>query len=155
MTPFYTSAEEIETLVKGFNTKTLEKEKWTHEAHLTAATWYLKNYSLDEATNLVRNGIKEYNVTVGGTNTSTSGYHETMTIFWMAAIYFFVNRDTSKSLLDTCNELLASPLAERTLPFEFYERETILSTEARAAFVKPDKEDLNDEALENILKNKG
>ena len=148
----YTSADEIEILVQGFNAKTLEKEKWTHAAHLTGAVWYLKRYNFEEAVTLIRKAIAEYNVAVGGQNTTTGGYHETMTIFWMTVADFFVRSNTSLTILDTCNALLSSPLAERTLPFYFYEKDTILSVKARAAYVQPDKEAVNDETLGRVLR---
>ena len=152
MSLFYTSAADIETLVKGFNAKTLEKEKWTHAAHITGAVWYLKQYGFEEAVPLIREAIAEYNVAVGGQNTATSGYHETMTVFWMTVADFFVRSNTTKTTLDVCNALLASPLAERTLPFYFYEKDTILSVEARAAYVPPDKALIDNETLGHLLR---
>jgi hypothetical protein len=150
---FYSSANYIEKLVESFNTKTLAKDKWTHTAHLTVAIWHLKNYSFDEALPRVRQGITEYNVAVGTQNTATGGYHETMTVFWMTVAYFFVQKNKSQPLKDVCNALLASPLAARDLPFYFYEKATILSLGARAAFVSPDNALLDDVALGAILQN--
>ena len=151
MASFYNSENEIEILLEGFNTKTLPKEQWTHEAHLTGAVWFLSRYDYDEALALIRKAIAEYNIAVGGQNTPTSGYHETMTVFWMSVVCFFVEKHEGKNLFHTCNALLASPLADKNLPFYFYERDTILSPIARAVYVAPDKTILNHDTLNDVL----
>ena len=61
----------------------LTKGGWTHEAHLLVALWHLHNHAVDEATCLLRARIISYNVAVGTENSSASGYHETMTLFWI------------------------------------------------------------------------
>jgi hypothetical protein len=51
--PYQTTAE-IEALVREFETCTLPRPQWTHNAHLTVALWYLLNHSGQEATKLSR-----------------------------------------------------------------------------------------------------
>jgi hypothetical protein len=155
MNAFYADASDIDTLIEGFNAKTLPKEQWTHAAHLTGAVWYLNRFDFDEALQQIRLAISTYNIAVGGQNTATSGYHETMTVFWMQVVDYFVRTTKGFDLKDCCNALLASPLAERTLPFYFYEKDTILSPQARAAFVPADKLDVNDDNLGMTLKMDG
>ncbi len=150
---FYISPNEIDRLIEGFNAKTLPKEQWTHAAHLTGAVWYLKKYGFEEALQQIRLAISAYNIAVGGRNTATSGYHETMTVFWIQVVEFFVRTNHAFDIKECCNALLASPLAERSLPFCFYEKDTLMSPQARAAFVPGDKLVVSDDNLEMVLNN--
>lgn len=152
MIVLFNSEKEITQLATAFTNQTLDKNKWTHEAHLTVAIWHLRNYDLFEATCLLRSGIISYNLSTGSKNTGTEGYHETLTLFWIAVIDFFVKRETNETLLNTCNNFLHSPLADKALPFYFYEKQSILSAEARAYFIPSDKMPLNNETLEVLLK---
>lgn len=143
----YHTEEQINELVDDFNKKTLSKELWTHEAHLTTAIWHLKHYDIDEATCLLKSGIISYNLSVGGINNGTRGYHETLTIFWIIVIDYYVRINQTKSLLETCNSFLKCSLVDKTLPFVFYEKDKLLSSSARARFIHPDKRKLNDDEL--------
>lgn len=138
MNQLYQSDQEIEELVQSFLQKTLDKSLWTHAAHLSTAIWHLKQYDIHEATCRMKSGIISYNLAVGGENTGTGGYHETMTLFWMDILHIFVNDNARLSLKDTCNKLLNSALGNKNLPFNFYTKEIILSALARARAVVPD-----------------
>jgi hypothetical protein len=142
MNQLYQSDHEIEELVQSFLQKTLDKSLWTHAAHLSTAIWHLKQYDIHEATCRMKSGIISYNLSVGGQNTGTGGYHESMTLFWMDILHIFVNDNAGLSLKDTCNKLLNSPLGSKDLPFNFYTKEIILSPLARARAVVPDLREL-------------
>jgi hypothetical protein len=152
MAIFYQSDQEIETLVQSFSDKTLDKSLWTHAAHLTVAIWHLKNYDLHEATCRMKSGIISYNLAVGGQNTGTGGYHETMTLFWMDILQVFVNDNPDLPVNEACNKLLNSKLSDKTLPFVFYNKEYILSPAARARAMAPDLLQLTPE---NVLQQAG
>jgi hypothetical protein len=70
---------------------------WTHLAHC-AATLYLlvqkPNWVLEEK---MPDIIRNYNSAIGVANTDTTGYHETLTIFYIHAIRNFLATD-GKSL---------------------------------------------------------
>jgi hypothetical protein len=142
MNQLYQSDHEIEELVQSFLQKTLDKSLWTHAAHLSTAIWHLKQYDIHEATCRMKSAIISYNLSVGGENTGTGGYHETMTLFWMDILHIFVNDNAGLSLKDTCNKLLNSSLGSKTLPMNFYTKEKILSPLARARAVAPDLKEL-------------
>src|SRR5262245_50708667 len=57
----YKSSEEITDLVRAFESCTLDRDLWTHHAHMTLALWYLIRRPRKEATRLIREGIKRYN----------------------------------------------------------------------------------------------
>ena len=77
----------LRDLVAGFEDGTLPREEWTHAAHLTMALWYLVNYPDDtESVRRIRDGIKHYNAAVGVVSTPTSGYHETLTRYYVHVV---------------------------------------------------------------------
>ncbi len=137
-TKTFRSTEEILSLVRAFDDCTLAREGWTHAAHLTVALWHLLQYDWPEAVARVRSGIKRYNAAHGVRQTSTGGYHETLTLFWMRRVRAFLEegRNEARSLVALANDLAASAAA--TLPLEHYTRDRLFSPEARAAWVEPD-----------------
>lgn len=127
-----------EDLVAKFNSCSLPKEKWTHEAHLIVAIWYCKSYDLPRALNLLRYHIKTFNISVGTPNSDTQGYHETLTRFWLLIAANFVNLDKEKSFEETAEAFINSHWASRTLALGFYTKETLFSVVARKNWVDPD-----------------
>ena len=131
--------EDITTFIKKFEDESLPKEQWTHEAHLAAGLFYVYTYGKEQALEKIRINIKKYNVATGGENTATSGYHETITVFWIWVIDTFIkNALSSLSLQELLIQLLQSEYAATTLPFQFYTKDYLLSEEARKNFVEPD-----------------
>lgn len=130
---------EIAVFVQAFEARTLPIEQWTHQAHLITAAWYLYHHEQDAATCLLRSGIIAYNVSQGGKNTPTGGYHESITLFWIWAVNAFVApRKDKQSISDICQELLSSPTGDKGYPFRFYSKDQLMSTKARARWVEPD-----------------
>ena len=71
--------DDIAALLEGFRGRTLPKEKWTHAAHWAAALGLIA----EDAAAAYRDMpgmIRAYNESVGGRNTETEGYHETITV---------------------------------------------------------------------------
>ena len=73
---------EIESLIGAFEDGSLPRSEWTHARHLLMALWYLRHHGRDEATGLVRDGIRRYNER----QDNRTGYHETITLAWVAVI---------------------------------------------------------------------
>lgn len=136
-TPFGTE-EEILAVVEGFRARALPKEQWTHEAHLVTAVWFHVNFAPLEAICYLRSGIIAYNESVGGKNTHTDGYHETLTLFWCRTIADFVEAHRALPLVDLCQAFLRSEQSSRDYPLKFYTRDRLFSVAARATFVEPD-----------------
>lgn len=134
----YNSDEEIESLVKAFEERTLPKEEWTHAAHLTVGLYYCFHNSFCAAKNLMGDGIYWLNNAHGTPNTKTSGYHATLTFFWLKTVSAFLDKNPNeKSLAVLANNLIAS-CNDTKLPLRFYSRELLFSPEAREHYVKPD-----------------
>ena len=86
-------ASEVESLANRFEALSLTRAEWTHRAHLTMALWYRSRLEHDEALATVRRGILRLNETLGIVSTPTSGYHETITRFYMRMVGGFVESD--------------------------------------------------------------
>ena len=113
-----------------FRARTLPKSAWTHEAHLAVCWQQLQQSSADEALVVLRDAIRDYNDSVGTVNSDSSGYHETITVFYVAAIADLGAADVG--------DVLDSPIAERSAPLEHWSPERLFSVEARRRWVAPD-----------------
>ena len=80
-------------IIFGFNDKTLPKSEWTHEAHLVVGLWHAFSFSNLKALNLMREKIKAFNETTGTENSENSGYHETITRFWLVISRHFIEQN--------------------------------------------------------------
>ena len=136
---FFASDAEIEHLGERFLACALPKEEWTHEAHLATTTWLLlKRRDIDVDKDLPKL-IRRYHERVGGVNSDTEGYHETITRVFLSGVRLFLSEaDPSEPLHELVNELLLSPMGRRDWPLRFYSRDRLLSVEARREFVPPD-----------------
>lgn len=135
----YRTGAEIECMVRNFESRLLPRASWTHEAHLTVALWYTLRHPWPEAVQRVSEGIKRYNAANGIVTTRASGYHETITLFWLRMVRRYLDSRPRRdcSLVSLANELITF-YADKSLPLSFYTRERLMSAEARAAWVAPD-----------------
>jgi hypothetical protein len=133
-----TTAINIRELIDGFENGTLPKEQWTHQAHLLMALWYLWTYSTDEAIPRICEGIQKYNVASGGVNTDTSGYHETLTQFWISVVATFLERNITEMSVEVLAHKLIQQNYAASLPLDYYSRERVFSVEARKIWLPPD-----------------
>jgi len=137
-TTFYDKRGQVEALLLAFQECTLPHSAWTHAAHLTVALWYLTRFPHLQATELIRNGIKRYNAANGIATTPTSGYHETITLFWILAIgKYLAVADTDVSIERLANRLIDCYRDQR-FPLRYYSKELLMSAQARATWVDPD-----------------
>jgi hypothetical protein len=137
----FTTDAEIEHLGEGLLACTATREEWTHEAHLAATTYLLlcrPDIDLDvELPGIIR----RFNESVGGVNSDTEGYHETITRCFLDGVRLFLKEaDGGVPLHESVNELLLSPMGRRDWPLRFYSRERLFSVEARLMHVAPDLE---------------
>ena len=136
---FFTSDAEIARLGERFLARALPKAEWTHEAHLATTTWLLLRRPDIDVDEELPDLIRRYNESVGGVNSDSEGYHETITRVFLAGVRLFLGEaDPTEPLHELVNELLLSPMGRRDWPLRFYSRERLLSVEARRAFVSPD-----------------
>jgi len=135
----FASDAEIARLGERFLARALPKAEWTHEAHLATTTWLLLRRPYIDVDEDLPDLIRRYNESVGGVNSDSEGYHETITRVFLAGVRLFLSEaDESEPLHELVNELLLSPMGRRDWPLRFYSRERLLSVEARRNFVSPD-----------------
>jgi hypothetical protein len=130
-------------LVSEFEACTLPGERWTHEAHLTVALWYLARHEEATATDLIRAGIKRYNAARGVRQTIDGGYHETITLFYVRIVSRYLARAPRPAPLTALLDGLLAACGDRRLPFEYYSRERLLSWSARTSWLEPDLKPLD------------
>ena len=135
---FHSDAE-IEHIGEGLLARTLPREEWTHEAHLAATTWLLLKRPDIDIDQELPGIIRRYNESVGGVNSDTEGYHETITRAFLRGVRLFLEEaDADEPLHELVNELLLSPMGRREWPMRFYSPGRLFSVQARRAFVAPD-----------------
>ena len=133
----YKSDEEVILLVKAFEERSLPKHEWTHAAHLTVGLYYCLTNPMAVARNIMRDSIHWLNDSHGTPNTETSGYHETMTFFWLYIVEEFLCDKPKENLATLANELIAT-CGDSKLPLKYYSRELLFSPQARKNYVEPD-----------------
>jgi hypothetical protein len=135
----FRSDAEIEHLGEGLLARTLPREKWTHEAHLAATTYLLLKRPDIDLDKQLPEIIRKYNESVGGVNSDSEGYHETITrVFLRGLRLFLAEADVREPLHELVNELLVSPMGGRDWPLRFYSPQRLFSVEARRDWVRPD-----------------
>lgn len=134
----FASEEAIRHVGEGLLARTLPKEEWTHEAHLAACAWLVLERPQIALERELPGIISSYNVAVGGENTDTAGYHETLTQLYIIGVRRFLDGCAEAGLLSKVNALLASDMAPRDWPFRFYSRAVLFSLAARRGWVEPD-----------------
>ena len=123
--------------MRGFLARTLPKSQWTHHAHLRVGLWHALEYGDDHALDLLRERICAYNESTGVANTDHSGYHETITRFYLLVIRAFVRSvDRGGSFGGLVDELIDRH-GDRELPLQYYTSERLFSPAARRSWIRP------------------
>jgi hypothetical protein len=134
----------LDELVTAFTACTLPRAAWTHTAHLSVGAWAVERHGARAALDLLRAGITRLNEHHGTANTPTGGYHETITAAYVTLIAAFLRTCPETTLEARAHALLASPLAARSALLRHWSKELLFSPRARAEWVPPDLEPLED-----------
>ena len=118
---------------------TLPKREWTHEAHISTTCWII----LERAGDILPERdlpdlIRRYNESVGGVNSDTEGYHETITQVFIRTLRRTLAEREGQGLAERVNAVLRAPEGRRDWPLRFYSRDRLFSKEARLGWVEPD-----------------
>jgi hypothetical protein len=123
----------------GLLDRSLPRAEWTHEAHLAACLWLLRERPDIDAPRRLPGIIAGYNEAVGGRNSDSEGYHETITQAYVALVGRFVAaEDRGQPLVELVNALLGSALGHRDALLAYYSRDRLFSVEARKRWIEPD-----------------
>lgn len=127
------SLEVFEAFVEG----RLSKDEWTHEAHLITCVVTLADRNPAQAVEFLRHAIQTHNCGIGIANTETSGYHETLTCYYVTAVAE-ATVDHPGSIEDRVVAALANDLCDRKAPLKFWSNDRLFSVPARLGWVEPD-----------------
>ena len=79
----YDSEEEIERLVREFESCAIAAADFHHREHLVVAVWYLQTLSRSEAVNRMRAGLLRF---LDHHGVDRKKYSEDVTVFWVDAV---------------------------------------------------------------------
>ena len=104
MSFLYESEEEIEAVVRGFETCTTPGDDFHHREHLVVAVCYLQTLSTRDAVAKMRGGLLRFLEHHGE---DTGKYSEEVTVFWVeAAASTLEGISEDASLFDKCNQVI-------------------------------------------------
>ena len=132
--------DDAEELISNFLNCTLPKGEFSHEAHLVTALYLLSKHG-DGTLPIIRQHLMDYLRSIGVENTDTSGYHETLTIFWLWRVKKQFADENGAVLWNQKNvdDLIEDfDITERNIWLEYYTKERMMSVEARRGYVVPD-----------------
>jgi len=102
----YKSEEEIENVVRGFETCETGADDFHHSEHLAVAVWYLHTMDRDAALERMRAGLLRFLNHYEG---DTSKYSEPITVFYIDKIVEKLGQlGTEASIVEKCNAVLAT-----------------------------------------------
>ncbi|HWF90359.1 MAG TPA: hypothetical protein VN659_16055 [Pyrinomonadaceae bacterium] len=104
----YESEDEIEKVVRAFETCETGADDFHHSEHLVVAVWYLHTMDRDAALDRMRAGLLRFlDHHVG----DTSKYSETITVFYIDKIAAKLEQ-IEGSIVEKCNTILAADFRE-------------------------------------------
>jgi len=106
-------------------------DRWDHEAHLRVCHAAIARCGETEALAVLRRAIRAYNESIGTPNTDTSGYHETLTRYFVMVV-------AAAGDAEFCT-ILRSPACAREAPFHHWSRERLFCVQARRGWLEPDR----------------
>ncbi|WP_395611514.1 hypothetical protein [Allosphingosinicella sp.] len=121
-----------------FLARILPKAEWTHEAHISTTCWLILERGEIAPKRDLPDLIRRYNESVGGVNSDTEGYHETITRVFIRILRTVLAKSEGQGLSARVNAVLEAPEGQRDWPLRFYSRELLFSKEARLGWVEPD-----------------
>jgi hypothetical protein len=134
------TAVDIRRLRSGFDTRTLPGTEFNHAAHIAVGATYVCELGAEGALEHLRVAIPRYNVSQGGQNTDTSGYHETLTRFWVERLGEFLRTLPPQSSVEERALAAVGEFSTRVKLFEqYYSFDVVRSLEARRHWIAPDR----------------
>lgn len=139
MTLHYEDDDAIERLARRMIGCALPKTEWTHAAHFATALWLIRHEDGEPAEARMPGLIRRYNESVGGVNSDTEGYHETITQASLAAARAVLAAHPPEAPLHVVlDALMAGELGKSGWPLAYWSKDRLFSAEARRAWVEPD-----------------
>jgi hypothetical protein len=137
MRPLPTTEGEIDEFIGAFESGTLPKERWTHAAHLLTGACYVHELGEAAAIDTMRSRVSQYNEAVGGKNTATSGYHETITIAWIKLLTGLLREAGPIARAEFAALAVRRFADDRAIFARYYDFDLTASVLARRSWVPP------------------
>ncbi len=131
------SESELTEFITAFEGCALPKDRFTHAAHVTVASVYLQE-DWKTALPRMRTNIRRFNESVGGSNSDTGGYHETLTVLWLDVLANFLNTTQGANILDKVRRAVAAFGSDSKLHTRFYSFDVVNCVAARRGWIPPD-----------------
>jgi hypothetical protein len=129
------SESSLDAFLESFRDGSLERDGWTHAAHVTvSAAWLYEEPAT--ALDRLRAGIRRHNEACGVANSASTGYHETLTRLWADRIAGTL--DGRQHRLEAVREAVARYGEDSGLFRRYYSFDVVRSAAARREWMDPD-----------------
>ncbi len=140
MPPYLESPAAYAEFLAQFHAGSIPRAQWNHAAHLAMAAGVVHGCNPETAVNRVRAGILAYAVAQGIVHSADSGYHETVTRFWVARVLELnAGLGRGSTPFDAARAAVAAFAHRGGLVSEYYTYDLIPSREARRDYLPPDR----------------
>jgi hypothetical protein len=103
----YQSDNEIERVVRAFETCETGADEFKHRDHLVVAVWYVHNLGREAALERMRSGLMRF---LAHHEVDPKKYSETITRFWIECVDRRLNElGDEVPLVEKCNRIVESP----------------------------------------------
>ena len=99
------SEQEIERVVRGFETCQTRADEFKHKDHLVVAVWYVHNLGREAALERMREGLLRF---IAHHQVDPKKYSEETTKFWIERIAERLDQAGNVSIVERCNAVLAA-----------------------------------------------
>ena len=108
----YSSENEIEEVVRGFETCATDTSAFDHRRHLTVAVWYLQTLDTKAAVERMRTGLLRF---IDHHGVPREKYSEEITVSWIELIAEKLRElGAEVSLVEKCNYVINNPDLNQT-----------------------------------------
>lgn len=129
----------LAAFIQAFLDGALPAADFHHREHVVMAGWHLLRSPAEEALTNVRSAVSRYLAAQGVQSTDTSGYHETLTVFWMRVLDRALRTQPAGLTERERLAALADQFGRRThLYRDYYSFDVMKSTDARQGWIEPD-----------------
>jgi hypothetical protein len=104
------SEQEIESVVRGFETCQTSADEFKHKDHLVVAVWYVHNLGKDAALERMREGLLRF---LAHHQVDPKKYSEEITRFWIERISERLDDVGNVPVVEKCNAVLAADYADK------------------------------------------
>ncbi len=97
------SDDEIESVVRGFETCETPADKFKHKDHLVVAVWYVHNLGREAALDRMRGGLIRF---IAHHEIDPKKYSEEITRLWIERVAARLDEAGNVSVVEKCNRIL-------------------------------------------------